>query len=259
MNVLDLFAGIGGFSFAAHRLGWKTKAFCEQNNYCTKVLKKNFPNVPIYPDVRRIEDFTKYAGTINVICGGYPCQPFSQAGKQEGERDDRHLWPAMFEIIQKIRPNWVIAENVIGHISMGLDSVLSDLESEGYTTQSIVIPACAVFAIHRRERVWVISHNKSKRQKRPKVKVCTDKIRALGTKQPRGLGNSSDRERRGFYFESNILRTHDGVPIELDRTVTVPNRAERVQALGNAIHPEVAFQIFRRINLIEYGYCIKNL
>jgi len=157
MKVVDLFAGIGGFSLGLHMAGgFDTVAFVERDNYASKVLAKNFPGVPIYDDVR------SYDGTehrADIICGGYPCQPFSHAGKREGEEDDRHLWPEMLRIVAAARPRWVIAENVAGHISMGLDQVLSDLEGEGYTCQPIVIPACAVDAPHRRDRVWIVAHN----------------------------------------------------------------------------------------------------
>jgi DNA (cytosine-5)-methyltransferase 1 len=154
VKVLDLFSGIGGFSLGLERAGMETVAFCEIEPYCQKVLKKHWPNVPIYDDVRTMD----YDGPVDLICGGYPCQPFSTAGKREGENDDRHLWPAYLEIIRKHRPRWVIGENVAGHITLGLDQVLSDLEGEGYTWEAFVIPACAVDASHRRDRVWIIAY-----------------------------------------------------------------------------------------------------
>jgi DNA (cytosine-5)-methyltransferase 1 len=155
MRVLDLFSGIGGFSLGLERAGMETVAFCEIDPYCRRVLAKHWPYVPIYDDVRTLD--ATGLGRIDVVCGGYPCQPFSQAGKRLGEQDDRHLWPAMREVIKTVRPAWVIGENVAGHVSMGLDQVLSDLESEGYTTRPFVIPACAVDAPHRRDRVWIVA------------------------------------------------------------------------------------------------------
>ena len=154
MRVLDLFSGIGGFSLGLERAGMETVAFCEIDPFCQKVLKKHWPDVPIYDDVRTLD----YDGSVDLICGGFPCQPFSVAGKQKGTEDDRHLWPAMFSLIKKCRPRWVIGENVAGFINMALDDVLSDLESAGYTCQAFVIPACGVGAPHRRNRVWIVGH-----------------------------------------------------------------------------------------------------
>lgn len=150
LKVLDLFSGIGGFSLGLERTGgFETVAFCEIEEFPQKVLKKHWPTVPIYDDVRTL----KHDGSVDVITGGYPCQPFSLAGKREGKEDDRHLWPAMFDLIKTHRPSWIIGENVAGHISMGLDDVLADLESEDYAVRTFVIPAVAVDAKHRRDRV----------------------------------------------------------------------------------------------------------
>ena len=158
LHVLDLFSGIGGISLGLERTGgFVTVAFCEIDPFCRKVLAKHWPSVPIFEDVRTLD--ATGLGTIDVITGGYPCQPFSQAGKRLGAEDDRYLWPAMFEVIKAVRPTWVIGENVAGHISMGLDEVLSDLESEGYTTRPFVVGAVAVDAPHRRLRVWVMANN----------------------------------------------------------------------------------------------------
>ena len=159
---VDLFSGIGGFALAARWAGVETVAFCEIEPYAQRVLRKNFPGVPIIEDVRNFpaDEFQRPW----LITGGYPCQPFSQAGQRRGAEDDRHLWPAMFEIIRSCRPAWVLAENVAGHVSMGLDEVLSDLESEDYACQPIIVPACAVDAPHRRDRVWVIANANSNRR-----------------------------------------------------------------------------------------------
>jgi DNA (cytosine-5)-methyltransferase 1 len=156
LKLLDLFSGIGGFSLGLERTGgFETVAFCEYDEKAQKVLKKHWPDVPIYKDVRTLD----YDGAVDIITGGYPCQPFSVAGKRKGKEDDRHLWPAMFSLIKKHKPNWVIGENVAGHINMGLDAVLADLESEGYGTRTFVIPAVAVDAKHRRDRVWIVGHS----------------------------------------------------------------------------------------------------
>lgn len=158
LRVLDLFSGIGGFSLAAHWMGWKTIAFCEQDKFCQRVLAKNFPGVPIHEDVKKIEEFDQYVGTIDLVTGGYPCQPFSVAGKRRGKKDDRHLWPEMLGIIKRVRPTWVVAENVAQHVNLGLDDVLSDLEAQGYTARTFIIPAVGVNACHRRNRVWIVAN-----------------------------------------------------------------------------------------------------
>lgn len=162
MKILDLFSGIGGFSLGLEAAGMETSAFCEYDENARNVLSKHWPDVPIFNDVKTLnKELLNERGIsdIGLICGGYPCQPFSLAGQRRGAEDDRHLWPEMFRLIQELRPNWVIGENVFGHISMGLDQVLSDLENSGYATRSFVIPACAVDAPHRRDRIWTIANN----------------------------------------------------------------------------------------------------
>jgi DNA (cytosine-5)-methyltransferase 1 len=157
MKVLDLFSGIGGFSLGLERAGMQTVAFCEIEDYPRRVLKKHWPDVPIFEDIKKLKG--EDCGPVELICGGYPCQPFSTAGKRGGEADDRALWPEYLRLIRELRPRWVIGENVAGHISMGLDKVLSDLEAEGYTWEAFVIPACAVDARHRRDRVWIVANS----------------------------------------------------------------------------------------------------
>ena len=130
--------------------------FCEIEPYCQKVLRKHWPDVPIYDDVRELKGET--VGPVDIITGGYPCQPFSVAGKRRGEADDRHLWPEFARLIRELRPRWVLGENVAGHINMGLDEVLADLEGLGYRWEAFVIPACAVDAPHRRFRVWIVAN-----------------------------------------------------------------------------------------------------
>ncbi len=185
MKVLDLFSGIGGFSLGLERAGMETVAFCEIDPFCREVLKKHWPAVPIHEDIRELK-----GGQIaaDIICGGFPCQPFSVAGKQRGEEDDRHLWPEMLRVIEEVRPRWVIGENVAGLSSMAKLDCLPDLESEtyagmeegtvrdtegpghleeilvsleqiGYTILPVTIPACAVDAKHRRDRIWIVAHD----------------------------------------------------------------------------------------------------
>ena len=160
MQVLDLFSGIGGFSLGLKRAGMETIGFCEIDPFCRKVLAKHWPDVTIHTDIRSL-DGKDYKGRAEIICGGFPCQPFSQAGKRRGTEDDRHLWPEMLRIISEVRPTWVIGENVIGIVKMELDSILSDLEGEGYQTRAFIIPACGIDAPHKRDRVWIIAHANS--------------------------------------------------------------------------------------------------
>ena len=166
---LDLFSGIGGFSLGLESAGLvETVAFCDFDKYCQKVLKKNFPGVPVYGDVKELNhDKLKADGIdqIDIITGGYPCQPFSVAGRKKGEEDPRHVWPEMFRLIRELRPTWVIGENVGGHIKLGLDSVLENLESEGYSARTFSISASSIGANHKRERVWIVAHsNEMQRQ-----------------------------------------------------------------------------------------------
>jgi len=160
---LDLFSGIGGFSLALEKAELaETRAFCDIDKFCQKVLKKHWEHVPIYSDIKELNYEKLKADGINkidIITGGYPCQPFSIAGRKKGEEDPRHLWPEYFRLVKELRPTWVIGENVSGHIKQGLDTVLEDLESEGYSTRTFSISASSVGANHKRERVWVLANS----------------------------------------------------------------------------------------------------
>tara|TARA_Y100000592_G_scaffold91483_1_gene151715 strand:- start:17 stop:1171 length:1155 start_codon:yes stop_codon:yes gene_type:complete len=163
MKILDLFSGIGGFSYAAERLvgGFETVAFCEQDEFCKKILNKHWPTIPIINDVKELADnANEFRGIVDIVCGGFPCQPVSVAGLQRADQDDRYLWEEMFRVIQGCQPKFVIAENVTGLINIKggvlFESVQADLESEGYSVQSIVLPAASKNAPHRRDRIWII-------------------------------------------------------------------------------------------------------
>ena len=165
LKILDLFSGIGGFSLGLERTGqFKTVAFCEIDQYCKLLLQKHWKGVKIYNDVKEITQEGFKADGIespDIITGGFPCQPFSVAGKQKGTSDNRHLWPEMFRIIKAFKPRFVIGENVRGIINIQdgvvFEAVCTDLESEGYEVQPFIIPAAGVGAPHRRERVWIIA------------------------------------------------------------------------------------------------------
>ena len=160
---LDLFSGIGGFSLGLEATGgFETVAFCDIEEFPRKVLQKHWPDVKQYEDIKELNhEKLKSDGLlpIDIITGGYPCQPFSVAGRKKGEQDPRHLWPEYFRLVQELRPTWVIGENVGGHIKLGLDTVLENLESEGYAVRTFSIPASAIGANHKRERIWIVAHS----------------------------------------------------------------------------------------------------
>ena len=160
MKVLDLFSGIGGFSLGLEWAGMSTVAMCEKDPYCRKILAKHWPDLTIHEDIRNL-DGKKYRNSIDLVAGGFPCQPFSVAGKRKGSDDDRHLWPEMRRVIQEAKPRWVIGENVFGFINMALDDVQADLEREHYEVRKFVLPAVAVDARHRRDRIILIAYSNS--------------------------------------------------------------------------------------------------
>jgi len=165
LKTLDLFSGIGGFAVGLEATNFfKTTCFVEQEPYCKEVLRHHFPEVPILGDIKNVKRSDLPDPDPDVILGGFPCQPFSSAGLQKAQSDSRHLWPEMFRLIKECRPSWIIGENVIGIVKLGLDEVLTDLENEGYATRTFNIPACAVGAPHLRQRVWIIAHSDSKRK-----------------------------------------------------------------------------------------------
>jgi len=272
-RVLDLFSGIGGFSLGLERAGFETVAFCEIEEYPRKVLAKHWPDVPIHKDITQL-DGKKYRGTVDVVCGGFPCQPFSVAGKRAGAEDDRALWPEMLRVIREVQPTWVIGENVIGLESMGLEHCVSDLENNGFAVQVFDIPACGVGAIHRRHRLWIVAYagcfnsvwgghrgtknngtenewgDKTFRSKNRIISKMGQKNLggyAANTNSPHSQGNGSaersKQERAGFNnrigwpTEPPVCGADDGIP----------NRAHRLRALGNAVVPQIPEMIGRAI------------
>jgi len=159
---LSLFSGIGGLDIAAEMAGFKTVGQCEWADFQTAILEKHWPDVPRWRDIRTLtaDSFYERTGlrTVDIISGGFPCQPFSLTGKRKGKDDDRYLWPEMLRVIREIRPAWVLGENVPGIVNLALDTVLSDLEDEGYAAQAVIIPACGVDAPHKRERVCILAY-----------------------------------------------------------------------------------------------------
>jgi DNA (cytosine-5)-methyltransferase 1 len=298
-----LFNGIGGFQLAAKWCGWDNVFSVEIDKWCNRVTAQHFPECAQYENIYDF-DGTQYAGSIDIISGGFPCQPFSVAGKRKGKDDDRHLWPEMLRVIQEIRPAWVCGENVAGIVNMVLDEVLSDLESIGYRSEAVIVPACATNAPHRRDRVWIIAHSDSVgeragcggiqekdgeiRQRNDNPEPCdadktsedtigernSDRIYETRRSQRRKSQLASSQRRddtqtvtdpdnrragrherasaeqgaapRGSWdgdwlqVATTLCRVDDGLPGPLDR-------AHRLKALGNAIVPQVAYEIFQAI------------
>lgn len=218
LNHVDLFSGIGGFALGLEATGgFRTTAFCEIDPFCNQVLKKHWPDVPIYNDVRNFE----HDGTIHILTGGYPCQPESTAGKRKGESDPRYLWPAMRGIIERHRPRWVIGENVAGHISMGLDKVLADLERAAYTAIPFVIPACAVGAPHRRDRVWIL---------------------ATDSDSERGNGSAAEHGQNGREVIAGNNTLYNTAFMQCDggkNNTRISTRAESLSEFGNSDWPGI--------------------
>jgi len=271
---LDLFSGIGGFALACQWAGIETACFVEIDKYCQKVLRKHWPNVPIVEDIRDVKAIKEVVAnatsiygegsqareanketrnkprrpyvleyqprgsetnqSVTLITGGFPCQPFSVAGKRGGKEDNRYLWPEMFNIIKEIRPTWVLGENVAGIVRMELDTCISDLEGIGYTTQTFIIPACAINAWHRRDRVWIIAHSKH----------ATPTRQREYSREVYGIPESA-----GFDFSG---KDWWAVEPKLGRVAHgIPHRVDRLKCLGNAIVPQVAYEIVKVIKEVD--------
>jgi DNA (cytosine-5)-methyltransferase 1 len=214
---VDLFSGIGGFALAARWVGWRTVQFVEIEPYCQRVLAKNFPGVLIHDDIRTFDTAGLHG---DIVTGGFPCQPFSSAsaGKRRGVDDDRYLWPEMLRVVLELDPAWVCIENVPHLDGVALEQVVSDLEACRYETTTLEIPACAVGCDHRRSRLWILSHSDSDSE--PGVPVDAEVARL--SRRYGGAGSVGD-------------------------TNGVSRRMDRLRALGNAIVPQVAYEIFRAI------------
>ena len=314
MKHASLFSGIGGFDLAAEWMGWENIFHCEIAEFPRKILKYHFPNSICYEDIKKT-DFTKHRGEIDIISGGFPCQPYSNAGKRKGKDDDRHLWPEMLRVIREIQPRFVVGENVAGLLSwnngMVFHEIITDLENEGYETQAFLIPACATNAPHRRDRIWFIAHTDGTEQgndigenigqegeiwRGKEVNVFGELCgNGNATDTDNGSGSRNTVQTRGTEFKelheppSNFMHTNntikpweyigqkrkgqfdgpdsririnnfenfptqspicggdDGIPTELDG-ITFPKwRNESIKGYGNAVVPQVVYQIFKAI------------
>jgi DNA (cytosine-5)-methyltransferase 1 len=309
MNHGSLFSGIGGFDLAAEWMGWHNEFHCEWMPFPRKVLSHYFPKSISYEDITKT-DFSIHRGSIDILTGGFPCQPYSSAGKRLGKEDERHLWPHMLRAISEINPTYIVGENVRGLTNwnggMVFEEVCVDLESQGYEVQPVLLPACAVGAPHRRDRIWFIAYsnntsaehaiqtrgNMSTGQVNSRTVTNSNSIRQHEcqcdneefTSEGRinafndanendGSGNVTntpnigqkyalengelERDRfgqsyqRGFWnafpSQSPICGRNDGLPIELDGVTFSKWRNESIKGYGNAIVPQVAYQIFKVI------------
>lgn len=311
----SLFSGIGGFDLAAQWMGWNNIFQVEKDDWCRKVLAKNFPKTERFADIK---DFTgyEYTNRIDVISGGFPCQPFSVAGQRKGKDDDRYLWEEMLRVIATIKPTYVVGENVTGIIGLALDTVLSDLEAQDYATETFIIPACGKNAWHRRDRVWIVAYANSigrqDEQKENGKSVCNGErnnpIEKQGGEQQQcrtgqpgsilsdteskhsherengndkeqreiqlqtGGGNSISTNANGIGWENSIHgQEQRGETSEFGNSYTeqyrnywetepgvdrvaygIPGRVDRLKGLGNAIVPQVAYEIFSAIGAVSW-------
>jgi DNA (cytosine-5)-methyltransferase 1 len=313
----SLFSGIGGFDLAAEWMGWENIFHCEWNEFGQQLLKHYWPNAKSYADIKKT-DFTIHRGTIEILTGGFPCQPYSQAGKRLGKEDDRHLWPEMLRAIREIQPTWIVAENVRGLTNwnggMVFDEVQADLENEGYEVTPFLLPACAVNAPHRRDRIWFVAYSTSKRTQgfrnehglasetssKGEIKQIvstwidantdsigqaneykSDTVEGYGerlhnkelttyssSKRQSGQGwpeGQSNKEAKGDWKKYRVIDDgrwptispfcsgNDGLSYELDGITFSKWASESIKAAGNAIVPQVAFEIFKCISVLERG------
>lgn len=285
----SLFAGIGGIDIAAEAAGFTSICQCEWADFPAAVLASHWPEVPRFQDITTVtkEAFFEKTGqrTVTLISGGFPCQPFSSAGKQRGFEDERYLWPEMLRVIRELRPRWVLGENVAGFINMGLDKTIFDLEQAGYTVRVFVLPAVAVGAWHERKRTFIIGSAASNTScqryggcwKKPQYPENSQRGLSENQQKRQGLDSSAvlgnlpyDTDHAGKSSpQSRMGGMADGIPPQVDghtiwkaepkeipRLIAdVPNRSKRMKTLGNAVSPPQVYPILKYIADIELGRC----
>jgi DNA (cytosine-5)-methyltransferase 1 len=267
----SLFTGIGGFDLAAEWCGWSNVFQVENDKWCQTKLDKNFPKTDKYFDIKDF-DGTQYKDKITVLSGGFPCQPFSVAGLQKGTQDERYLWGEMFRVIREIRPSYVVAENVLGLLTnqdgVAFRQVFIDLESQGYKVLSLDIPASSKNAPHKRNRLFFVAYLASQiecfnfresqkrqvQQFRIGSKPCiTSDLDGFGCKKQRSISKPNEKELNSsfLHWESHwsewVAKPSMGGDIH-----GLSNRVDRIKALGNAIVPQVAYEIFKAVENVHF-------
>ena len=286
----SLFSGIGGFDLASEWMGWKNVFHCEYDPFCQKVLNHHFPNSKLYEDIKTF-DASDYFGRIDILSGGFPCQPFSNAGLRKGTEDDRHLWPQMLRIIREVSPRYVVGENVRGLLNWSggvqFEQVCADLENEGYEVTPYLLPAAGKNAPHRRDRIWFVAYRnepstgtdvrrmsgssgeiRGKKESFVPRPLCSDGDAPDTNIELSECGNDNRKDGRSkqtertksfskprsweeFPTQPPLCGGDDGLPRKLDG-ITFPKwRKESIKAYGNAIVPQVAHEIFKAIQKME--------
>ena len=299
----SLFSGVGGFDLASEWMGWENVFHCEWNEFGQKVLKYYWPKAITYNDITKT-DFSIHRGTIDILTGGFPCQPYSTAGKRLGKEDSRHLWPEMLRAIREIQPTWVVGENVFGLVNWNgglvFEEVQINLEAEGYQVQAFILPAASVGAPHKRQRVWFVAFKNTNKngwgsdiwkkisKERKQWDTCSGNYEQLQTnneetwnvtntecirlehgtkggkireekknasrkrsKSPlffKTNGNGCKSEWNNFPIVSPVCTRDDGISNRLDGITFSKWRKESIKAGGNAIVPQVVYQIFKSID-----------
>jgi len=230
MTHASLFSGIGGFDLAAEWAGFTNVFNCEWEEFPRKVLKHHFPNAEQYADIHDF-DATKYNGRIDILSGGFPCQPFSVAGKQKGTEDERHLWPEMLRVIGECQPRWIVGENVRGLVSWSdglvFETCYSDLENLGYSVQSFIIPACATGAPHRRDRVWIVAHSDNFRTTRNAPNADNEERNGRCSPSERERQEAEQRGDRIFSAAARLSKKRDA-----SNTDSATRTSERINRQG---------------------------
>ncbi len=272
----SLFSGIGGFDLAAQWAGWDNMFQVEKDDWCQRVLAKNFPKSKRYGDIKTFNG-AEYKGIVDVVSGGFPCQPYSTAGTRKGKSDERHLWPEMLRVIREIQPKWVVGENVRGLVSwekgLVFEDVCVDLENEGYEVQPFLLPAASVGAPHIRQRVWFIAYAAcfDDRGNAGKIPGANGRQKWNNISKPCRSGQIHDANPNGKRFKKLNLSRFTGEsgqhcgrnsaqwdgwttePAVCGMDDGIPNRVDRIAGLGNAVVPELVFRIFDTINAFNCG------
>lgn len=239
----SLFSGIGGFDLAAEWMGWENIFHCEVNKFCQKTLSKHFPKAELFQDITK-SNFTKYANRINVLTGGDPCQPHSKAGNRKGASDHRYLWPEMLRAIKELTPSWIVNENVRNSINTGLlDQKIRDLEDEGYACWPPLLIPSGSKSIHERYRFWLVAYSYKNAIGNDTGKIQTEAGEGEIKKQ------RQNRERLRSEFRPIISEQNwEEVASSLCGDINgIPKRLDRNGAIGNAVDPEIAYEIFKAI------------